>query len=114
MFGNGTTRRDYTFVDDIIQGIIGAIEYDKTSFEVINLGESQTTELICLISLLEENLGKKALIERHPIQPGDVPITFADVTKARKLLGYKPTTPIDKGLHHFANWFNWYYNPARA
>lgn len=112
LFGDGTTRRDYTFVDDIIQGILGAIEYDKTPFEIINLGESQTVELNYLISLLEENLKQKAIIEKHPMQPGDVPITYADVTKARKLLGYNPSTKIEKGLGIFTQWFNDYYELA--
>jgi UDP-glucuronate 4-epimerase len=110
VFGDGTTKRDYTYVDDILQGILASIEYDKTPFEVFNLGESQTVELNYLISLLEENLKKKAIIERQPLQPGDVPITYADITKAGKLLGYNPTTPIQKGLQYFAQWFNEYYS----
>ena len=110
VFGDGTTKRDYTYVDDIIQGVLASIEYDKSPFEVINLGESQTVELNYLISLLEENLHKKAVIERMPLQPGDVPITYADITKAKHLLGYNPTTPIEKGLKNFNHWFNEYYN----
>ena len=110
VFGDGTTKRDYTFIDDILQGITASIDYEKTSFEIINLGESNTVELNYLISLLEQNLNKKAIIEKHPMQPGDVPITYADISKARDLLGYNPTTPIEKGLVSFADWFNDYYN----
>ncbi len=73
--------------------------------EVINLGESQTVELRRLIALLEENLGKKAVIDRQPMQPGDVPQTFADITKARKLLNYNPQTKIDEGIKKFVEWF---------
>jgi UDP-glucuronate 4-epimerase len=86
VFGDGTTRRDYTFVNDIIQGVRAAIDYDRSMFEVFNLGESETVELRYLIELLEKNLGAKALIERQPMQPGDVPQTFADISKARRLL----------------------------
>ncbi len=105
MFGDGTTRRDYTFVDDIIQGVRAAIDYDKANYEVFNLGESQTIELRELIEVLEENLGKKAVIERQPMQPGDVPITFADISKAKELLGYNPTTKIREGIPKFVEWF---------
>lgn len=105
MFGDGTTRRDYTYVDDIIQGVRASIDYEGAKHEIFNLGESQTTELRELIALLEENLGKKAVIERHPMQPGDVPITFADISKASALLNYNPTTKIADGLPKFAEWF---------
>ena len=106
MFGDGTTRRDYTFVDDIIQGVRAAIDYRETPHEIFNLGESDTVELCELITLLEENLDKKAVIERKPMQPGDVPQTFADITKARKLLDYNPTTKIEEGIRKFVEWFN--------
>lgn len=105
MFGDGTTRRDYTFVDDIIQGVRAAIDYDKAKHEIFNLGESQTIELKELIALLEENLGKKAVIERKPMQPGDVPVTFADISKAKELLNYNPTTKIEDGIPKFVEWF---------
>lgn len=105
MFGDGTTRRDYTYVDDIIQGVRAAIDYDKSNYEIFNLGESQTIELKELISLLEENLGKKAIIERHEMQPGDVPLTFADISKARELLNYNPSTKIEQGIPKFTEWF---------
>lgn len=105
VFGDGTTRRDYTYVDDIIQGVRAAMDYSDTMHEVFNLGESDTIELTRLISLLEENLGKKAVIDRQPLQPGDVPITFADISKARRMLGYDPHTKIEEGLKKFTEWF---------
>lgn len=105
VFGDGTTRRDYTFVDDIIQGVRAAIDYDKTNHEIFNLGESQTVELRQLIELLEKNLGKKAIIDRQPMQPGDVPQTFADISKARELLNYNPQTKIEEGIKRFTDWF---------
>jgi UDP-glucuronate 4-epimerase len=105
LFGDGTTRRDYTYVDDIINGVIAAINYDKTNYEVFNLGESRTVELNELISLLEKELDTHAIIDRQPAQPGDVPQTFADISKARALLGYDPKTQIEEGLHRFVEWF---------
>ena len=104
LFGDGTTRRDYTYIDDIIQGIRAAIDYTQTNHEVFNLGESQTVELKELIKLLEQNLGKKAVINYQPPQPGDVPQTFADITKARRLLGYNPQTKIEDGIKKFTDW----------
>ncbi len=105
VFGDGTTRRDYTYVDDIIDGVMAAIDYDKTNYEVFNLGESRTVELNELISLLEKELDTHAVIDRQPSQPGDVPQTFADISKARALLGYDPKTQIEEGLHRFVEWF---------
>ena len=105
VFGDGTTRRDYTFIDDIIAGVRAAIDYDKSDYEVINLGESRTVELRELISLLEKELGAIAQIDQQPLQPGDVPQTFADITKARRLLGYNPQTQIEDGIRRFVEWF---------
>ena len=105
IFGDGTTRRDYTFVDDIIQGVRASIDFDGSMHEVFNLGESETTELKRLVELLEESLGIKAIIDRQPMQPGDVPITFADISKAKQLLGYSPTTKIEEGIPKFVEWF---------
>ena len=105
MFGDGHTRRDYTYIDDVLQGVRASIDYAGSMHEVFNLGESETTELKRLIELLEENLGKKAIIDRQPMQPGDVSITFADVTKARKLLNYDPQTKIEDGIPKFGEWF---------
>lgn len=105
VFGDGTTRRDYTFIDDIIAGVRAAIDYTASDYEAINLGESRTVELRELIEILEKTLGKSARIERQPAQPGDVPQTFADITKARRLLGYNPQTQIEEGIGRFIEWF---------
>jgi len=105
VFGDGTTRRDYTYIDDIIQGVRAAIDYDKTNYEVINLGESRTVELRELISLLENEVGRRAEIDRQPTQPGDVPQTYADISKARRFLNYNPQTPIESGVKKFVQWF---------
>ncbi len=105
VFGDGTTRRDYTYVDDIIAGVRAAIDYGGGGYEVFNLGESETVELNRLISLLEKELGVRALIDRKPHQPGDVPQTFADIRKARQLLGYDPKTKIENGIKRFVEWF---------
>jgi UDP-glucuronate 4-epimerase len=105
VFGDGTTRRDYTYVDDIIAGVRAAIDYDQSKYEVINLGESRTVELGELISLIERALDLKAEIDRQPPQPGDVPQTFADISKARQLLGYNPQTQIEEGIKKFVAWF---------
>lgn len=104
-FGDGTTRRDYTYVDDIVQGILKSLDYEGPAFDVFNLGESRTVELRELIAHIEAALGKQAIIEEKPEQPGDVPITYADITKAKQLLGYQPTTEIEDGLKRFAEWF---------
>lgn len=106
MYGDGSTRRDYTYIDDIIQGVRASIDYDGSMHEVFNLGESQTIELRELISLLESSLGKKAIIDQQPMQPGDVPCTYADITKARELLSYDPSTNIADGIPKFVEWFN--------
>lgn len=105
VFGDGTSRRDYTYIDDIIQGVRAAMDYEGSMHEVFNLGESETTELNRLIDLIEDSLGKKAIIDRQPMQPGDVPVTFADISKARKLLNYDPTTKIEQGIPKFVEWF---------
>ncbi len=106
VFGDGTTRRDYTYVDDIIAGVRAAVDYEASGYEVINLGESRTVELRELIALLEKELGREAVIDRQPAQPGDVPRTFADITNARRLLAYDPRTQIEEGIRKFVEWFN--------
>lgn len=103
-FGDGTTRRDYTYIDDIVQGIIGAINYTATPYEVVNLGNHQTVSLNELIAGLEQALGRKAILDRQPEQPGDVPQTWACVEKAARLLYYTPVIRTDKGLARFATW----------
>jgi UDP-glucuronate 4-epimerase len=104
-FGDGSTRRDYTYIDDIIQGTMAALAYDGPLYEVFNLGESQTIQLKDLISAIENALGKKAKIHELPDQPGDMPLTYADISKARKLLGYNPTMKLNEGLPKFVEWF---------
>ena len=105
VFGDGTTRRDYTYIDDIIAGVRAAIDYGQSNYEIVNLGESRTVELRELISILENALGERAKIDWQPMQPGDVPQTFADITKARRLLGYNPQTQIEEGIKRFVEWF---------
>lgn len=112
MFGDGTTRRDYTYIDDIIQGVRASMDYTGSMHEIFNLGESQTIELKELISLIERSLDMHAVIDRQPMQPGDVPITYADITKARDLLGYDPKTKIADGIPKFVEWFNATRSPA--
>jgi UDP-glucuronate 4-epimerase len=105
MYGDGSTSRDYTFVDDTVQGVIGALSYDKADFDIINLGNNYTVTLKELVTAIEEVTGKKAVIEQQPDQPGDVPRTFADISKAKELLGYNPQTKLKDGLQKFYDWF---------
>jgi len=104
-FGDGSSRRDYTYIDDILQGMSACLTYDGALCEIFNLGESQTTTLGELIEGIEAALGKKAIIQRMPDQPGDVPLTYADIGKARSLLGYHPQTKIAEGLPKFVEWY---------
>ncbi|ALJ56770.1 UDP-glucose 4-epimerase [Candidatus Xiphinematobacter sp. Idaho Grape] len=104
-FGDGTTQRDYTYVDDVIQGILKALYYKGEVFEVFNLGKSSTTTLNELIVTIEEALGKKALIRPLSEQNGDMPYTCADVSKARRLLGYQPQISIPVGIKKFVSWY---------
>jgi UDP-glucuronate 4-epimerase len=104
VFGDGTAARDYTFVSDTVDGVIAATQKDF-GYEIFNLGESQTVSLSRMIELLEDALGKKAIIDRQPLQPGDVPITYADISKARQKLGYDPQIKIEEGIKRFADWF---------
>ena len=104
VFGDGSAARDYTFVADTVDGVMAATK-KEFGFEIFNLGESQTVSLARMIELLEGALGKKAVIDRQPLQPGDVPITFADISKARAKLGYQPRTPFEQGIKLFADWF---------
>ncbi|KAL4731328.1 putative secondary metabolism biosynthetic enzyme [Fusarium chlamydosporum] len=105
IFGDGSSLRDYTYVDDIIDGIFGAIDYEASLFEAVNLGESQTIKLIDLISVLEGTLGCKALIDWREEQAGDMPLTYADISKAGSLLGYKPQTKVQEGIVKFVAWY---------
>ncbi len=106
MYGDGTTSRDYTFVDDTVKGIAAAMQFDQADFEIINLGNNYSVSLKELIAAIEKVVGKKATIERLPEQPGDVPKTFADISKAKKLLNYHPVTRLDEGLAKFYEWFS--------
>ena len=105
MYGDGSTSRDYTYVDDTVKGILGAIDYNSSAFEIINLGNNYTVTLRELITAIEECTGMIANIEQQPEQPGDVPKTYADITRARDLLGYDPTTKLEDGLNRFYEWF---------
>ena len=104
MFGDGSTARDHTFISDILEGVIACTK-KEFGFDIFNLGESQTVKLSELIALIEAALGKKAVIDRQPLQPGDVPITFADISKAREKLGYNPQVKVEKGIPLFVDWF---------
>ncbi|MFQ3577629.1 MAG: SDR family NAD(P)-dependent oxidoreductase [Verrucomicrobiia bacterium] len=104
-YGDGSTRRDYTYVDDIIQGVVAALQYTGKQFDIFNLGESETTQLKDLIHQIEQALGVKAKINHLPNQPGDVPLTCADISKAKTLLGYQPSTSIADGIPKFVDWF---------
>ena len=104
-YGDGTTRRDYTYIDDTIQGVMAALKYEGPLFDLFNLGESETIQLKDLIVGIEEALGRKAKINLLPEQPGDMPVTCADISKARQLLGYNPTTPLSVGLPKFVDWY---------
>jgi UDP-glucuronate 4-epimerase len=104
VFGDGTMRRDYTYIDDIVAGVLAALDRCE-GYRLYNLGESQPIALSDLIAAIEKALGRSAVIDRLPRQPGDVDQTYADVTLARAELGYCPTTDIDTGLAQFVSWY---------
>ncbi len=103
-FGDGSTARDYTYVDDIVAGTLAALDA-AAGFEIVNLGGSRTTTLARLIELVAAALGVEPRVEELPLQPGDVPITFADVRKAKRLWGWEPRVPIEAGIERFVEWF---------
>jgi UDP-glucuronate 4-epimerase len=105
MYGDGNTSRDYTYIEDTVQGIMAATKYQQSNFEIINLGNNYAVSLHELIRRLEEVVGKKAIIEQLPEQPGDVPKTFADISKAKQLLDYEPKIKLTEGLEKFYAWF---------
>ena len=108
VYGDGSMGRDYTYVDDIVAGVVASLDYvpdGKVPFEVFNLGNSHPVRLAELIAHLEAATGKKALQERLPDQPGDVPITWASIEKAKRLLGYSPKTSMERGLRNFVDWY---------
>jgi UDP-glucuronate 4-epimerase len=107
VYGDGSAQRDYTYIDDILQGIAGAIRYTcegATPFEVVNLGESECITLANLIRLIEMEIGISAVIDRQPDQPGDLPMTHADISKAQRLFGYRPHTSMEAGIRSFVAW----------
>ena len=104
VFGDGSSGRDYTFIDDTVQGIVAALHYD-CPYDIINLGNSHPVDLLTLIETIEDTLGKKANKRWLPPQAGDVPITCADIDKAGRLLGYSPQTPFNEGIRKFVAWY---------
>ena len=104
MFGDGSTRRDYTYIEDIIDGVVRCVDR-PFPYEIFNLGESHTTSLAELIELIAKHVGKPAVIDRRALQPGDVEITYADVSHARELLGYAPRFSMDEGIERFVAWY---------
>lgn len=111
VYGDGSTQRDYTYIDDTLDGIIGALAWVRersrtgAAYEVFNLGESRTVSLSELIGFLENALGRKAVIDRQPMQPGDVDRTWADITRAKTTFGYNPRTDIEEGIRRYVEWF---------
>ncbi len=107
-YGDGTTQRDYTYIDDIIDGILKSIVYleeNENIYEIINLGESETVSLRKMVETLEKEIGKKAVLKKLSMQPGDVNRTFADISKAKELIGYDPKTKFEEGIKKFVNWY---------
>lgn len=104
VFGTGETRRDYTFIDDIVRGVRSAMDYDGSDYEIINLGNNQTVSLLEMIRTIEAATGVEAKLDWQPEQPGDVPQTWADTTKAERLLGMEARTPFDEGVRRFVSW----------
>jgi len=107
-YGDGSSERDYTYIDDIVGGVLAAVDWTtapESALEIVNLGESRTTRLDALVALIAREVGKEARLERLPAQPGDVRRTCADVRKAGRVLGYRPTTPVADGIPRFVRWF---------
>ncbi|MEM8908792.1 MAG: GDP-mannose 4,6-dehydratase [Bacteroidota bacterium] len=104
VYGDGSSRRDYTYIDDILKGVRAAIDYQASNYEIINLGNHHTVSLSQMIETIETVFEKKAIINRLPTQPGDVPQTYADISKARRLLNYEPSTSFREGIEYFRNW----------
>jgi UDP-glucuronate 4-epimerase len=102
-YGDGGSRRDYTYVDDIVDGVVRALDRCR-GYEIFNLGESATTSLSELVASIGELCGREVLLDRQPMQPGDVPVTCADVSKARRELGYAPRTSVAEGLRRYVAW----------
>ncbi|EOR92833.1 dTDP-glucose 4,6-dehydratase [Arcticibacter svalbardensis MN12-7] len=109
VYGDGTTSRDYTFVGDAVKGIVAALDYERSNFEIVNIGNHNVITLRKLITAIEAICGKTAIIDRYLEQPGDVSKTFADISKAQEYLGYDPSTSLEEGLLSFYDWFKMYY-----
>lgn len=108
MYGDGTTARDYTYIDDIVDGIMKSSDYITSNcnvYEILNLGNSSPISLKDMIDVIAKTLNKEAKIEQLPMQPGDVQITYADITKAKKLIGYNPCTSFEDGIKKFVSWY---------
>ena len=113
--------RDFTYIDDIVEGVVRAMENPPVRkmsstkmgsippYSIYNIGNNQPVELTDLIRLLEQKIGKNAIIEWYPMQPGDVPLTYADITELSNAVGYRPKTPINKGVDRFVDWYRDYY-----
>lgn len=104
VFGDGSTRRDYTYIDDIVQGLLGCVD-TPLRYEILNLGESRTTTLAELVEMVARHAGRPPVIDRRPAQPGDVEITYADISRARRLVGYAPRFEMDEGVRRFVAWY---------
>ena len=109
IYDNGKVERDFTYIDDIIDGIRSSINKNFQN-EIFNLGNSKEKKVMDLIKIIEQKLDKKAKIKLMPIKPGDVKITNADIEKSKKMLGFKPKLNIEEGINHFIDWYLEYYN----
>jgi UDP-glucuronate 4-epimerase len=108
LYGNGKSQRDYTYVSDIVEGILAVLNLNKDfDFGIFNLGNSEPTPLLRVISLIEKKLNKQPKIKYLPEQPGDPTITYADISKSRKLLSYKPKVKIEEGIKNFIHWYRY-------
>jgi UDP-glucuronate 4-epimerase len=105
LFDEGRPQRDFTYVEDIVQGVLAALDADH-EYEIINLGNSRPIVMRDFVTIIEELLGRKAKIVSPPLPPSDAPVTYADISKARRLLGYSPTTSVEEGMRHFTEWYN--------
>lgn len=107
-YGDGTTRRDYTYIDDIVDGILKSMNYlfnNENVYEIFNLGESHVVSLKEMVEIIENTLGKKAILDIQPMQPGDVDKTYADISKAKSMIGYDPQTNFAEGIRKFVEWY---------
>ncbi len=105
IFGDGESQRDYTYIDDIVTGLAATLRRKGEPYEILNLGSTHVVELNHLVSIIGEALDVEPRIEGHPVAPGDVPITYADISRSRELLGYEPSTTVEEGIPKFVEWF---------